>query len=125
MREGEREVWGGDQHPECNYYAATPIEMLCQCLSIVWARVRLPLTATTVLMTKSLWGSEDNDAVEPPQSARLMLPFQPPGSAAECARLPVQREVAQGQGARPYKNAGEGLLPNIDYTGSVPPQCSL
>ncbi|CAJ1071367.1 LOW QUALITY PROTEIN: beta-crystallin A2 [Xyrichtys novacula] len=40
-----------------------------------------------MLMTKSVWGSEDNGALEPPQSARLKPLFQPPRSAAECARL--------------------------------------
>lgn len=40
-----------------------------------------------ILMTKSVWGSEDNGAVEPPQSMRLMLPFQQACPAAECARL--------------------------------------
>ncbi|XP_028992590.1 beta-crystallin A2b isoform X2 [Betta splendens] len=39
-------------------------------------------------MTKSLQGSGDNGALEPPQRARLMLPFQRARSAAECARLP-------------------------------------
>lgn len=77
-----------------------------------------------IMMTKSVWGSEDNGALEPPQSTRLMLPFQP---AAQL--LSVQgcwaNGVAQVQGAWPYKNTSEGLFPDIDYTGSVPPQYRL
>lgn len=77
-----------------------------------------------ILMTKSVWGSADNGAMEPPQSMRLMSPFSRPAQL-----LSVQgywaNGVAQVQGAWPYKNTGEGLFPDIDYTGSVPPQYCL
>lgn len=78
--------------------------------------------APAVLMTQRVWGSEDKGVVEPPQSARLMPPFQPARSAAECAKRGGPGPVG---GPRAYKNAGEALLPDIDYTGSVPHQYRL
>lgn len=112
-RDGESEREGGDQLLECDHYAATPIEMLCQCVAIVWAWVRLPLTIAAVLMTKSVWGSGDNGAVEPPQSAGLMLPFQQACSAAECARLPGKGKWRRARGLGPIKTLARVRSPTL------------
>lgn len=87
--------------------------MLCQCVAIVWAWVRLPLTMAAVLMTKSVWGSGDNGAVEPPQSARLMLPFQRACSAAECARLPGKGKWRRARGLGPIKTLARVRSPTL------------
>lgn len=109
----EEERERGDQLPECDYYPATPIEMLCQCVTIVQSWVRLPLTMAAILMTKSVWGSEDNGAVEPPQSTRLMLPFQQACSAAECARLPGKWKWRRSRGLGPIKTQARVSSPTL------------
>lgn len=114
-REGDTEsvCVEGDQLPECVYYPPTPIKLLCQCVAIVSSWVRLLPTTAAILMTQSVWGSEDNGALEPPQSARLMLPFQPTRSAAECARLLGKWSGAGPGGLSPIKTQARVSSPTL------------
>lgn len=66
-----------------------------------------------ILMTKSVWGSEDNGAVEPPQSTRLMRPFQQACSAAECARLPGKWKWRRSRGLGPIKTQARVSSPTL------------
>lgn len=66
-----------------------------------------------ILMTKSVWGSEDNGAAEPPQSTRLMLPFQQACSAAECARLPGKWKWRGSRGLGPIKTQARVSSPTL------------
>ncbi|XP_004086982.2 beta-crystallin A2 isoform X1 [Oryzias latipes] len=64
-------------------------------------------------MTQRVWGSEDKGALEPPQSARLMLPFQPARSAAECARLRGKWSVPGPGGPGPIKTQARLSSPTL------------
>lgn len=118
-----REPWGerGDQLPECLYYPATPNKLLCQCVAIVWSWGRLPLSMAAILMTKSLRGSADNSAIGASTKSEANAPLS--AQSLSCWVCKAAGQLVQG--ARPYKNTGEGLIPDIDYTGSVPPQYCL
>lgn len=79
-----------------------------RCLCIAAGQV-----ASAVLMTQRVWGSEDKGALEPPQSARLMLPFQPARSAAECARLRGKWSVPGPGGPGPIKTQARLSSPTL------------
>lgn len=95
--------WEWDQLLECVHYPATPIKMLCQCVAIVSLWFTLPLHMAAIFMTQPVWGSEDNSAMEPPQSKRLMLPFHWARSAAECARMMGNWKWRWSRGLGPIK----------------------